>query len=52
MALPKGFVSVGRGATLNVALIDKVYVNDNNATIIDKYGVKYKVDKKLIKEDK
>lgn len=49
MRIPKGFMSIGKGATLNVALIDKVYINDNNATIIDKYGTKYKVDKKLVK---
>ena len=53
MAIPKGFISLGKNITLNVSAVDtkKTYYDKKKdvVVIIDKYGCKFNVDKKLLK---
>ena len=42
----KGFISLGRGMTINETLVKDVVQNNGRYFILDIYGMSYQVDKK------
>lgn len=42
--MPKGFVSLGKGLTLNQSLVKDVYTADKRYFVTDVYGIRYQVN--------
>ncbi len=50
--MPKGFLSLGRGRSINDSLIKEVVVINGKYFVNDIYGMSYQVDKKHYKQAK